>query len=379
MAQEVKSLFLILLFTASEICLSCSRNEYPISTSDVRLVAIEGYNEQEMSNIEISSKTVEISSERNDLECNIPDLPAALTGPEVAVTDDSIVVCGGTSVKTPSRRQKKCYQLTKPTDEWKPFPEMKTERYRFHMIYLNEKIWAVGGWAMDNGNWKGLNSMDIFDFNSMRWTNQSIPLNIYFQCLSKIDEFKFILTGGTNDQSSSAKTWIFDTRSNNWEEGPRMENARSSHSCFSVHENQNITKVVVIGGVAKVVTENSTTSSSLSSAEMLNLQTLEWNEIPSPFSEDGNVPVIGVESVVPQYLGFSVGNFIKGLKQVNNNEYEWEKLKNMNNLSAAVVNAPKSLFPSCQVVSSDAGYLTSLSPVLYLVPILTSIEISYHI
>ena len=156
-----------------------------------------------MSNAEISSKTVVSSSERNDLACNIPDLPVALTGPEAIATNNAIVVCGGTSVKTPSRRQKNCYQLTKPTNEWKPFPEMKTERYRFHMIYLNGKIWAVGGWAMGNGNWRGLNSMDVFDYNSMAWTNQSIPFNIYYHCLSKIDEFKFILTGGTSDQSVS--------------------------------------------------------------------------------------------------------------------------------------------------------------------------------
>ena len=176
---------------------------------------------------------------------------------------------------------------------------------------------------------------------------------------------------------SSAETWIYDTRSNDWEEGPRMKNTRSSHGCFSVHEQENITKVVVMGG-RKIEVTGSFSSWSVSSAEMLNLQTLKWEEIQSPWKY-GNLPAIGVESVVPPYLGFSVGSFIKGLKQVNNNEYEWKKLKNMNGLSAAVVNAPKSLFPSCQVISSDAGYLTSLSPVLYLVSILTSIEISYHI
>ena len=63
------------------------------------MVAIEGYNEQEMSNAEISSKTVKISNERNDLECNIPQLPVALTGPEAIATNNAIVVCGGTSVK----------------------------------------------------------------------------------------------------------------------------------------------------------------------------------------------------------------------------------------------------------------------------------------
>ena len=169
------------------------------------MVAIKGYNEDDLSNHETSSKTVVLSNERNDLECNTPDLPVALTGPEAIATNNSIVVCGGMSRQTPSRRQKNCYQLTKPTNEWKPFPEMKTERYRFHMIYLNEKIWAVGG--LDDGLdevW----SMDVFDYNSMAWTNQSIPFNIYYHCLSKIDEFKFILTGGSKNYSVSNENSI---------------------------------------------------------------------------------------------------------------------------------------------------------------------------
>ena len=160
-----------------------------------------------------------------------------------------------------------------------------------------------------------------------------------------------------------------------------MKYARSSHSCFSVHEKESTSKVVVMGGVVTVVANSSITSSTVSSAEMLNLKTLKWEEIPSPFGPPGrgSISAVGVESVAPPYLGFSVGNFIKGLKQVNNNKYEWEKLKSMKNLSAAVVNAPKSMFPSCQVISSNEGYFTSLSPVLYFVPILTSIEISYYI
>ena len=160
-----------------------------------------------------------------------------------------------------------------------------------------------------------------------------------------------------------------------------MKYARSSHSCFSVHEKESTSKVVVMGGVVTVVTDNCITSSSVSSAEILNQQTFKWEEIPSPFGPPGrgSISIIGVESVAPPYLGFSVGNFIKGLKEVNNNKYEWKKLKSMKDLSAAVVNAPKSMFPSCHVISSNGGYFTTISPVLYLVPVLTSIKILYYI
>ena len=134
----------------------------------------------------------EVINERKGLECQIPDLPVALVAHESIIANDAIVVCGGSNLGYGV--QQKCYQLTKSASEWKEFPEMKHERSGFGMIYLNNKIWAVGG--IDGGANKSLTSMDIFDFDSMTWSTEEIPLSIQQHCMTKIDEFKFIVTGG---------------------------------------------------------------------------------------------------------------------------------------------------------------------------------------
>ena len=134
----------------------------------------------------------EVVNERKGLECQIPDLPVALAAHESIIANDAIVVCGG--FNWGYGVQKKCYQLTKSASEWKAFPEMKHERAGFGMIYLNKKIWAVGGNGTSSN--KSLTSMDIFDFDSMTWSTEEIPLSIHQHCMTKIDEFKFIVTGG---------------------------------------------------------------------------------------------------------------------------------------------------------------------------------------
>ena len=138
----------------------------------------------------------EVVNERKGLECQIPDLPVALVAHESIIANDAIVVCGGSNERY--RFQNKCYQLTNSASEWKEFPEMKHERAGFGMIYLNKKIWAVGGFGggdVGGGN-KSQTSMDIFDFDSMTWSTNEIPLSIREHCMTKIDEFKFIVTGG---------------------------------------------------------------------------------------------------------------------------------------------------------------------------------------
>ena len=135
----------------------------------------------------------EVVNERKVLECQIPDLPVPLAAHESIIANDAIVVCGGSNWGYGV--QKKCYQLTKSASEWKEFPEMKHKRAAFGMVYLNNKIWAVGGNDSSGAN-KSLTSMDIFDFGSMTWSTEEIPLSIDQHCMTKIDEFKFIVTGG---------------------------------------------------------------------------------------------------------------------------------------------------------------------------------------
>ena len=128
-----------------------------------------------------------------------------------------------------------------------------------------------------------------------------------------------------------------------------MRNARRFHGCFSINEKGTTTKVVAMGG--------SSWSGTLSSAEILDVASMQWQDLPDlPFSVRGNK---GVESVTGPYLGFSVAginrdstsfeNRIIGLRKNQNGNYYWQEVNNQlitGRKHPAVVNAV-AMVPSC--------------------------------
>jgi len=128
-----------------------------------------------------------------------------------------------------------------------------------------------------------------------------------------------------------------------------MRNGRQYHGCFSINENGTTTKVVAMGGY---------NSGFLSTAEILDVSSMQWQDLPDlPFAVHGNK---GVESVIGPYLGFSVvggngssgspGNRIIGLRKNRNGNYFWQELTTQlttGRYFPAVVNVPDSMLPSC--------------------------------
>ena len=64
-------------------------------------------------------------------------------------------------------------------------PSMTEARKPLEMIYLSQKIFAVG-----------TSSMDIYDPETRTWTKQSIPVSAVQHCITQISSTQFILTGG---------------------------------------------------------------------------------------------------------------------------------------------------------------------------------------
>ena len=145
----------------------------------------------------------------------------------------------------------------------------------------------------------------------------------------------------------SPLTWILDTRSKTWRRGPVMVTGRQHFGCFHITENNIVTKVVAMGGQGY--------DGRLSSAEMLDVRTMSWQNLPNlPFKVQYNN---GVESVVGPYMGFSIGgtsdsnNYerrIVGLKKEDGN-YRWQQVDSLSTgrKYLASVNAPSSMSPSC--------------------------------
>ena len=152
----------------------------------------------------------------------------------------------------------------------------------------------------------------------------------------------------------SPKTWIYDTPTYTWIQGPSMRTGRRMHGCFSIDENGTTTKVVAMGGQGYGWR-------SPASAEILDVASMQWEDLPDlPFGVYGNK---GVESVISPNLGFSVAgqtgqskhqsknqNRIIGLRKNQNGTYYWQELTTQLTIGrshAAVVNVPESMVPSC--------------------------------
>ena len=124
-----------------------------------------------------------------------------------------------------------------------------------------------------------------------------------------------------------------------------MRTARYEHGCFSVTENGEVTKIVIVGG-------RGSGWNLLSTAEILDIQSMQWQPLPNP--PFGMSYGFAIESVVEPYLGFSIGGSnekrIIGLrKKKGENSYQWDYLNGLSNSrhGLTVVNAPRSILPSC--------------------------------
>ena len=78
-------------------------------------------------------------------------------------------------------------------------PPMTIERVHFDMIYMNGKVYAVGGYGGSGSQ----NSMDIFDTTTKTWTKRSTPFSGYGHCISQLSENQFILIGGQGSSEVS--------------------------------------------------------------------------------------------------------------------------------------------------------------------------------
>ena len=136
--------------------------------------------------------SVEALDENQHHTCNIPSYPIALYGHASTVTTSGIIVCGGYS----SGGRNDCYEYS--SNSWTRMPSMTEERYRFEIIYLKGKVYAVGG----QGGSGSRNSMEIFDSTTRTWTKQSIPFSVNNHCISQLSENQFILIAGYNGEVS---------------------------------------------------------------------------------------------------------------------------------------------------------------------------------
>ena len=145
--------------------------------------------------IEYSEKKWEIFSsvevtkiQEKNMSCLIDQIPTDLWLHSATVIPTGILVCGGYTTIS----EKRCYEYKKTTGSWESFANMTTERSDFDMKFLNQAVWAIGGYGESGPE----PSLDKYDLQTNVWTKHNIPFNVNSYCLTKITDDKLILIGG---------------------------------------------------------------------------------------------------------------------------------------------------------------------------------------
>ena len=112
-------------------------------------------------------------------------------------------------------------------------------------------------------------------------------------------------------------TWVFNTKTEEWTQGPSMNQKRYGHSCF--YDDQT-NSVFVVGGYDD-------NRNILATTEQCNLDTNQWISTPSlpgPLSHSA-----GVASKSMEYIGFIAGgytnyNYTKKVLRLRRRNLVWE-------------------------------------------------------
>ena len=139
--------------------------------------------------------SVEVTQVEKNQSCLVDPFPYALNPHAATIIPTGILVCGGYS----GSFEKRCYEYKKTTGSWQSFASLTTERADFDMKFLNQAVWAIGGWGGSDAK----TTLDKYEMQTQVWTKHNIPFDVHEHCLTKISEHELILIGGRQSGSVS--------------------------------------------------------------------------------------------------------------------------------------------------------------------------------
>ena len=142
----------------------------------------------------LSVEVTQLEKNQNS-EILLDRFPYALASHSATIIPTGILICGGYGDGDGygyARWEKRCFEYKKTTGTWESFASMTTYRDDFDMKFLNQAVWAIGGW----GSRTARTTLDKYDINTNVWTNHSIPFDVHGHCLTEIIDDRLFLIGG---------------------------------------------------------------------------------------------------------------------------------------------------------------------------------------
>ncbi len=206
---------------------------------------------------------------------NLPSFPSQIHGGIGGLQDEEPLICGGFDSGLGNFTSKchlyrnggwvETYSLTEP----KAF--MAISRTPFDEE--SDRFLISGG-----QNPIQLNTSEVLTENGWVAVEQDLPVTLWRHCMVLLNETTVLVVGGHNAETPySNETYLLDSDTGVWSEGPRLNIGRHDHSCGRIRTDSGSLekRVIVVGGYNE---------SFLSSVEVLNTETWTWEFGPElPF------------------------------------------------------------------------------------------------
>ena len=151
------------------------------------MVAIGGYDGSRLSSIEL------ISLQKDDVNCNPPDLPYVVYVHSTVASNQGLITCGGWDG---SNALSKCH-LQHRNGSTTSLPSMQSGRYGFGMVIIADVIYVIGGQPSTTK----METMNLKTDN--RWTVHDLPFDVRYHCVTRLGENKIVVIGGYDGSNVS--------------------------------------------------------------------------------------------------------------------------------------------------------------------------------
>ena len=170
-----------------------------------------------------------------------PDYPIAVDSATIGLLGKKVLVCGGSTVISDTDE---CYTINAKGTEF--VTKMSQGRAQAASVNINkDTIWISGG--RDDG----LNYLSSSEFMTVggSMTGPDLPIPITFHMMVAISNDLTIVIGGLSPGSGIlAQTFYYDHSSEQWVDGPTLNQARSEHAAGTVTDEVTIERLVVVSG-----------------------------------------------------------------------------------------------------------------------------------
>ena len=208
--------------------------------SNFLLVSTGSVNVGNLKNTEVlnfDSKDAQVPTYQNHLK--------SMNGATGGFLENKFITCGGFGGELLQESFiNECYKIE--TNVTSFHGNMKEKRHHAASIVMGKKLWILGG---EDENYDKLKTTEYISHDGKQEDGPDLPIGLMGHAVIQINEYNFMLVGGTNSDgfnSCTNKTWFYSN--GNWKDGPTLTNKRTDHSVGQIRDSITQDSYIVVSG-----------------------------------------------------------------------------------------------------------------------------------